>query len=138
VLFGTAFLLKHLLLASLYAPEGSWLKRLAGVVLEGVTLGTLEAERFAPATGYISFFTLALYVASLILLSPQPEPDADAEASQVVKAYRKLDRREQILVRAAMGVEPKEAKDMRRALSGSKDEGDLPEEETVVVQKPER
>jgi len=137
VLFGTAFLLKHLLLASLYAPEGSWLRRLMGVVLEGVTLGTLEAERFAPATGYISFFTLALYVTSLILLSPQPEPDAANEAGQVVKAYRRLDSREQILVRAAIGVEPKEVRDMRRALSESKGEVDLPEEETVIAQKPE-
>src|SRR6266576_4112021 len=29
-LFGTAFVLKHILLASLYSPEGGWLKRLAG------------------------------------------------------------------------------------------------------------
>ncbi len=69
-LFGTAFVLKHMLLASLYAPESNWVQRLAGVLLEGVTLGTLDVERFAPATGYISFFTLALYVAGLVLLPP--------------------------------------------------------------------
>ncbi len=72
-LFGTAFVLKHLLLASLYTPSNEGLlKRLAGVLLEGVTLGTLDAQPFAPATGYISFFTLALYVCGLILLPAAP------------------------------------------------------------------
>jgi hypothetical protein len=99
VLFGTAFILKHMLLASLYAPEGSWLRKLAGLVLEGVSLGTLEAQRFAPATGYISFFTLALYVTSLILLSPQPETEAAEETRRVVRAYQQLGREEQMAVR---------------------------------------
>src|SRR4029453_14064780 len=56
ILFGTAFILKHMLLASLYSPEGSWLKRVAGALLQGVTEGTLEAPSFAPATGYIAVF----------------------------------------------------------------------------------
>ena len=68
VLFGTAFILKHMLLASLYAPDGGWLKRIAGTLVQGVSLGTLEAPSFAPATGYISFFALALYVIGLILM----------------------------------------------------------------------
>ncbi|HET9712757.1 MAG TPA: hypothetical protein VFP64_12765 [Pyrinomonadaceae bacterium] len=69
ILFGTAFVLKHMLLASLYSPEGGWLKRVAGTLLQGVSLGTLDAPNFAPATGYISFFTLILYVTGLILLA---------------------------------------------------------------------
>jgi len=69
VLFGTAFILKHMLLASLYAPDGGWLKRLAGALAQGVSLGTLDAPMFAPATGYISFFTLGLYIAGLMLSS---------------------------------------------------------------------
>ena len=73
-LFGTAFVLKHLLLASLYAPEGGWLKRLAGALVEGVTQGTLgAAESFAPATGYLAFFTLTLYAVGLVLLLLVPE-----------------------------------------------------------------
>jgi len=36
VLFGTAFVLKHMLLASLYSPDGGWLKKMAGVLLQGV------------------------------------------------------------------------------------------------------
>ena len=69
VLFGTAFVLKHMLLASLYAPDGGWLKRVAGALVQGVSLGTLDAPTFAPATGYLSFFTLGLYIAGLMLLS---------------------------------------------------------------------
>lgn len=69
VLFGTAFVLKHLLLASLYSSSGGWLQRLAGVLAQGVSLGTLDAPMFGPATGYISFFTLGLYIAGLLVMS---------------------------------------------------------------------
>ena len=69
VLFGTAFVLKYMLLASLYSQDGGWLKRVAGALVSGITLGTLDAPVFAPATGYISFFTIALYIAGLVLMS---------------------------------------------------------------------
>jgi preprotein translocase subunit SecG len=65
ILFGTAFVLKHILLSNLYSPEGGWLKRLAGTLLQGITL---DAPAFAPITGYIAFFTLALYIVGLILI----------------------------------------------------------------------
>lgn len=79
ILFGTAFILKHMLLASLYSPEGGWLKRLAGTLLQGVTEGTFDASGFAPATGYIAFFTLALYVGGLIVLALS---DVDMDARE--------------------------------------------------------
>ena len=69
VLFGTAFVLKHMLLASLYSADGSWLKGLTGALVSSVTLGALDVEQFAPATGYISFFTLGLYLVGLLLIS---------------------------------------------------------------------
>jgi len=69
VLFGTAFVLKYMLLASLYSQDGGWLKRVAGALVSGVTLGTIDAPVFAPATGYISFFTIGLYIAGLVLMS---------------------------------------------------------------------
>jgi hypothetical protein len=102
VLFGTAFVLKHLLLANLYAPEGGWVKRLAGIVLEGVSLGTLDTQAFAPATGYISFFTLALYVLGLFLTTPAPANDSDVKALQLVDTYNTLPPHEQLAVREAM------------------------------------
>ena len=96
-LFGTAFVVKHLLLTSLYAPGGGWLKRLAGVVLEGVTLGTLDGQAFAPATGYVSFFTLALYVGGLALLPPAPgEDEDDDDAEEVTLVSKRLTAAERV------------------------------------------
>lgn len=77
VLFGTAFVFKHVLLASLYSPDSGWLKTLAATLLQGASLGTLDAPAFAPATGYISFFTLALYVAGLLALTFASPDDID-------------------------------------------------------------
>jgi hypothetical protein len=74
VLFGTAFVLKHMILAGLYAPGGSWTRRIAAVIFEGLSLGTLDIPAVAPATGYISFFTLALYVMGLALTAPPDDP----------------------------------------------------------------
>lgn len=103
-LFGTAFVLKHMLLASLYAADGGWLKRIAGALLEGVTQGTLGAEevRFAPTTGYISFFTLALYVLGLVLLPPAPHSDDAPPArdpQELFTRYRQLSLEERALLR---------------------------------------
>ncbi len=67
VLFGTAFVLKHLVVAGLYAPEGGWLRGLTSTLLQGIAI---DVPAFAPATGYISFFTLALYVGALLLITP--------------------------------------------------------------------
>jgi hypothetical protein len=69
VLFATAFVLKHLVIAGLYAPEGGWLRKLASTLLQGIAI---DVPAFAPATGYISFFALALYVGGLLLISPAP------------------------------------------------------------------
>jgi hypothetical protein len=107
-LFGTAFVLKHMLLASLYAPEdGGWLKRLAAALLEGFTQGTIGAgEKFAPSTGYISFFTLALYVLGLVLLAAAPElagDNAPERASHdLVTQYHQLSVEERALLREEM------------------------------------
>ena len=76
VLFGTAFVLKHLLVSGLYAPEGGWLRRIASTLLQGIAI---DVPAFAPITGYVSFFALALYVAGLLLIAPVPtQPGASA------------------------------------------------------------
>ena len=41
---------------------GRWLAQRVTGALVSVTLGTLDAPSFAPATGYLSFFTLGLYI----------------------------------------------------------------------------
>jgi hypothetical protein len=108
VLFGTAFVLKHMLWASLYSPEGGFLKRVAGALLQGVSLGTLDTPSFAPATGYISFFTLALYVAGLILLAFARKDGSNLIVHPLVDEYRQLPASDRLAVRAAILDEPRE------------------------------
>jgi len=68
VIFGSAFVLKFIVLAALADPEGGLLKRSLLALLEGLTLGTLTQVTFHPATGYIAFFTLVLFMIGLTLL----------------------------------------------------------------------
>jgi hypothetical protein len=102
VLFGTAFVLKHMLVAGLYGEEGGWLKRVAGTLLQGVTLGTLDAPSFAPATGYISFFTLTLYVVGLVLLAFAGKEETIVVVHPVVEGYRQLTAADRLAVRDAI------------------------------------
>src|SRR5438094_10145715 len=46
VLFATAFVLKHLIIAGLYAPEGGWLRKLTSTLLQGIAI---DVPTFAPA-----------------------------------------------------------------------------------------
>jgi hypothetical protein len=99
VLFGTAFFLKHMLVASLSAPAGGWLNRLARALLEGASFNLLDVPSFAPATGYVSFFTLALYVAGLALLSPAPKEEISIEGREPVRKRRQLTSADHALAR---------------------------------------
>lgn len=80
VLFSTAFVLKHLLVSGLYAPEGGLFKRIAGALLQGVAI---DVPAFAPITGYISFFALVLYVAGLLLIAPVPTQLARSTSNEL-------------------------------------------------------
>jgi hypothetical protein len=102
VLFGTAFALKHLLLAGLRPAESGWAARVAAALLQGVSLGTVDLPAFAPATGYISFFTVALYVGGLMLVPAAPGRD---EVRRLERAYLGLDGRERARLRAAIAEE---------------------------------
>jgi hypothetical protein len=94
VLFGTAFVLKHLLLAGFYGSPGGWWKRVAALALEGVSLGTIDLPAYAPATGYISFFTLALYVAGLVLLTPKPAEPMQPNQQTLLEGNSRLPNRQ--------------------------------------------
>jgi len=59
-------------------------------LIQGVSLGTLDIPNFAPATGYISFFTLILYIAGLILLAFAGNDEIDRVVDPVVEEYRQL------------------------------------------------
>ena len=74
VLLGSAFLLRFVVLESLYSSEGGTLQRVLTVLLEGVTLGTLGYTSNAPVTGYAAFLALTLFIAGLILMSQFQTP----------------------------------------------------------------
>jgi len=66
--------IRYVALESLYAPGRSLMKRVMTALLEGVTLGAIEYEPAGPATGYLAFAALAMFVAGLVLLD-WSEPD---------------------------------------------------------------
>ena len=91
VIFGSAFLLKYVALASLYDPEGGVMRRVLTTLLEGVALGTLQHAPFAPVTGYVAFFVVLVYLVALTLLprartallAPRTEQGLVTDAEQV-------------------------------------------------------
>jgi hypothetical protein len=68
VIFGFAFTLKFIVLAALSNPAGGAVKRILLALFEGVTLGAFTQEVLHPASGYLAFFTLLLFVGGLALL----------------------------------------------------------------------
>jgi hypothetical protein len=76
VLLGSAFVLRYIVLESIYAPTGGTLTRVLTVLLEGVSLGALQYAPSGPATGYLAFAAVVLYLVGLFLLRDRPLPAA--------------------------------------------------------------
>ena len=70
-LLGASFMLKYLLLADLFAPASSWSKYVVQELMKVGTLGILDQGPIAPATGYLAFFSVALYLLGLYLIAPR-------------------------------------------------------------------
>ena len=68
VVFGSALVLRFVLLNGMAAPGGSFTHRLFTAALEGLTLGALGLEYHAPVTGYAAFVALGLFFVGLLLL----------------------------------------------------------------------
>jgi hypothetical protein len=65
VMFGVAFVLKFILLASLSSPAGGPVTRALQVLFDSVTLGAVSQPVLPPANGYLAFVTLLLYLFGL-------------------------------------------------------------------------
>ena len=92
VLFGTAFVLKHLFVSALYAPDRGWLRTIAATLLQGISI---DVPAFAPGTGYISFFALVLYVVGLMLIAPRPMQPGPSPANKLAMKEDALSRRDE-------------------------------------------
>ena len=71
VVFGSALVLRFVVLNAIAAPAGSVAHKLFAAALEGLTLGGLGLEYHAPATGYAAFIALGLFFVGLLLLPHQ-------------------------------------------------------------------
>ncbi len=68
-LFGLAFVVKYLILANLTAPASEgWLQGILQNTSKEVFTYFLDLPRFSAGTGYIQFFTVAIYLLGLFLL----------------------------------------------------------------------
>jgi hypothetical protein len=76
VLLGSAFILRWVVLESLYAPDTGFLQRLVTTLAGGITLGAMEYAPHTAMTGYTAFFAVALYLVGLALLAPPAPPAA--------------------------------------------------------------
>jgi hypothetical protein len=68
VIVGATFTLKFVVLAALSGPADGRLARVLQVLFEGVTLGAVSQEAIHPATSYLAFATLVLFLVGLALL----------------------------------------------------------------------
>lgn len=74
-LFGLAFVVKYLVLANITAaPTGSWWQRLFENPGKEAFTWLLELPKYSAGTGYIQFFTLALYLIGLFLIPRRAKP----------------------------------------------------------------
>jgi len=72
VVFGSAFLLKFVVLAALADPDGGRTKRVLVALFDLATLGTITQHPLHPAAGYVAFFVILLYLAGIALLPSRP------------------------------------------------------------------
>jgi hypothetical protein len=68
VVLGSAFVLRYIVLESLYARSGGALTRAITALMEGFSLGALQYEPNDSATGYLAFVALCLYLTAVFLL----------------------------------------------------------------------
>ena len=73
ITFGSAFLLKFIVLAGLSEPAGGRMTRALQVLFDAATFGTVMQAVPHPAEGYLAFFALALLLTGLALLPRSAE-----------------------------------------------------------------
>ncbi|MBI3653873.1 MAG: hypothetical protein HY231_22810 [Acidobacteria bacterium] len=88
IVFGASFALKYLILADLFAPSESWAKYILQKLMQTTTLGALDYEVFAPATGYLAFAALALYIVGLYAIAPRVDRSEELLYDLFVERYR--------------------------------------------------
>jgi hypothetical protein len=73
VLLGCAFVLRFVVLETLYSAKPGFLKRVITAAMEGVSLGSVAYTSTGAITGYVAFVALAFYLCGLFLITPATE-----------------------------------------------------------------
>jgi hypothetical protein len=85
---GASFLLKYLVLADLFAPSESWAKYVLQKLMQTASLGSLEYDVFAPATGYLGFASVLLYILGLYIIAPRVDRAEELLYNIFIERYR--------------------------------------------------
>ncbi|HXG66509.1 MAG TPA: hypothetical protein VNO70_15525 [Blastocatellia bacterium] len=88
VVLGASFILKYLILADVFAPSESWAKYMLQKLMQTASLGMLDYQAFAPATGYLAFATVALYILGLYLIAPRVDRAEEMLYRIFIERYR--------------------------------------------------
>ena len=70
VTLGSALILKFVVLAAVSNPSGGRMSRVVIALFDAATFGSITQEAHAPASGYLAFFSTALFLVALVLLPP--------------------------------------------------------------------
>ena len=70
----SAFTLKFIVLAALSGPADSTVARALQLLFEGITMGSVSQPLESPASGYLAFGSIGLYLFGLVLLPPAQRP----------------------------------------------------------------
>lgn len=81
VIFGSALVLKFVILASLSSPDGSRTTRVLVALFDAATFGTIAQEPQTSGAGYVAFAAIALFLGGIAAL-PSARPLAESTALQ--------------------------------------------------------
>jgi hypothetical protein len=87
-ILGASFALKYLVLADLFSPSESWAKYILQKLMQTASLGALEYEAYAPATGYLGFVSVLLYVLGLYMIAPRVDRAEELLYNIFIERYR--------------------------------------------------
>lgn len=85
---GASFALKYLVLADLFSPSESWARYALQKLMQTASFGALEYEVFAPATGYLGFVSVMLYILGLYLIAPRVDRAEELLYNIFIERYR--------------------------------------------------
>jgi hypothetical protein len=81
VVLGSAFVLKFVVLAALADPEGGRLRRVLVALFDAATLGTVSQAPIDPASGYIAFALVFIYLIGIAALPATAVPGSLVRAT---------------------------------------------------------